>query len=58
MAAGYCPKCYSRLFPFDIEALKKWGVCSYCVSYDPEIKKMIAKKGEKPNGVKKTRTTR
>lgn len=36
----YCPKCKSRLYPIDTDAIKKHGVCSYCVTYDPKkIKK-------------------
>jgi DNA-directed RNA polymerase subunit M/transcription elongation factor TFIIS len=34
MAAGYCPKCHSRLYPDDEKYMKYTGVCGYCVSFD------------------------
>lgn len=36
--AEYCKKCKSRLYPVDTEYIKKYGVCSYCVTYS-NIKK-------------------
>lgn len=40
--SDYCPKCSSRLYPLDVEYIKKYGVCSYCGTFhgankiDPE----------------------
>ena len=29
----YCPKCRSKLYPVDDEYMKKYGLCSYCISF-------------------------
>ena len=29
----YCPKCGSRLYPLDGEYIRKYGVCSYCITF-------------------------
>lgn len=31
---SHCPKCKSRLYPGDDDAMRWAGVCSNCVSYD------------------------
>ena len=42
----YCPKCKSRLYPIDEEYMKKYGKCSYCVTYG-------SKEKEESNGAHK-----
>lgn len=34
----YCPNCKSRLYPIDTEFMKKYHVCSSCVTYDPKYR--------------------
>lgn len=33
----YCPKCKSKLFPIDAEYIRKFGICSYCITYKGEV---------------------
>lgn len=44
MAAGYCPRCKSRLYPADEESMNAVGVCSYCTTYDTTPDKRLAGK--------------
>ena len=41
----YCPKCKSRLYPADDEPMKKYGVCSFCVTYN---KREVVREQEGP----------
>lgn len=33
MPPGYCYRCGSKLYPADDDYIKKYGVCSYCVTF-------------------------
>jgi len=29
----YCPKCKSKLYPYDSTDMEKYGICSYCTTF-------------------------
>jgi hypothetical protein len=45
MQSGYCPRCGSRLYTYDLEIAKKYGCCDGCTPNQKQKEEYAKRKG-------------